>query len=58
MCHHDGKVPLLLSRAQDDNRHHGRTEWLMGLGNLRTQAKVIMDLKEKCKRGERVKRAS
>lgn len=55
---HDGKVPLLLSRAQDDNRHHGHTEWLMGLGNLRTQAKLIMDLKEKCKRGERVKRAS
>lgn len=57
MFHHDGKVPLLLSRAQDDNKHHGNTEWLMGLGNLRTQAKIIMDLKENAKE-EKVKRAS
>lgn len=55
MFHHDGKVPLLLSRAQDDNKHHGNTEWLMGLGNLRAQAKISMDLKENAKEEKELK---
>lgn len=56
MFHQDGKVPLLLSRAQDDdNIHHGNTEWVMGLGNLKTQAKIIMDLKENAKEEKELK---
>lgn len=58
MFHHDGKLPLLLSRDQDYNKHHGNTEWLMGLENLRKWAKTIMDLKKKMQRGKGVKRLS
>lgn len=58
MFHCDGKLPLLLPRAQDNNKHHGDTEWLMGLENLKKWAKTIMDLREKNAKRRKSKKTS
>lgn len=58
MFHPDGKLPLLLSRAQDYNKRHGNTEWLMGLENPSLGLEVgqgYHGFKNNVKRGKRVK---